>query len=65
MEIFQRIGSEVWHILLDSSPYIIFGLLAAGLIRIYVNQEIILRHLRVGKYSSVVKAALFGIPLPL
>jgi uncharacterized membrane protein YraQ (UPF0718 family) len=59
------IGIEMWRILLDSSPYIILGILAAGGIKIFVNQQIILRHLRYGRYRSVFKAALFGIPLPL
>ncbi|MBE0585490.1 MAG: hypothetical protein IH612_17245 [Desulfofustis sp.] len=59
------IGLEMWSILLDSSPYIIFGILAAGGIKIFVNQQFIVRHLRSGRYRSVFKAALLGIPLPL
>jgi uncharacterized membrane protein YraQ (UPF0718 family) len=60
-----EIISEIWRILLDSSPYIIIGILAAGFIKIYVNQDFISRHLSKGRYSSVVKASFFGIPLPL
>jgi uncharacterized membrane protein YraQ (UPF0718 family) len=56
---------EVWHILLDSSFYIILGIVAAGCIKIYINQDFIIRHLRYGRYRSVIKASLFGIPLPL
>lgn len=60
-----EIISEIWRILLDSSPYIIMGILAAGFIKIYINQDFISRHLSKGRYSSVVKASFFGIPLPL
>ena len=55
-----RIGIEIWRILLDSSPYIILGILAAGGIKVFVNQQIIVRHLQYGRYRSVFKAALLG-----
>jgi uncharacterized membrane protein YraQ (UPF0718 family) len=56
---------EAWHILLDSSVYILFGILIAGLLKVVLNPDVILRHLGKGRYSSVVKAAFFGVPLPL
>ncbi len=56
---------EMWRILLDSSPYILLGIFAAGLIKIYINQEFISKHLSRGKYLSVFKASFFGVPLPL
>ena len=60
-----QVGIEIWHILLDSSFYIILGIIAAGCIKVFINQEFIIKHLRQGKYRSVIKASLFGIPLPL
>ncbi len=60
-----QVGIEIWHILLDSSFYIILGIIAAGCIKVFINQEFIIKHLRHGKYRSVIKASLFGIPLPL
>lgn len=56
---------EMWKILLDSSPYIILGIFAAGFIKIYINQNFISKHLSRGKYLSVIKASFFGVPLPL
>ncbi|SHO53134.1 Predicted permease [Desulfopila aestuarii DSM 18488] len=53
------------HILLDSSVYILFGILIAGLLKIVLNPDVIFHHLGRGRYSSVLKAALFGVPLPL
>lgn len=60
-----EIGIEMWRILLDSAPYIVLGILVAGFIKIFVNQKFILNHLRRGRFRSVIKAALFGVPLPL
>lgn len=60
-----EIGLEMWRILLDSAPYIMLGIVAAGFIKIYINQEFIVKHLNRGKYLSVIKASFFGVPLPL
>jgi uncharacterized membrane protein YraQ (UPF0718 family) len=65
MAAITEVGLEMWRILLDSSPYIILGIVAAGCIKEFIKQDFIIRHLRHGRYRSVVKAALFGIPLPL
>ena len=65
MEPIIKIGAEMWHILLDSSFYIIAGIVVAGMIKVFINPQFISQHLRHGRYRSVVKAALFGIPLPL
>jgi uncharacterized membrane protein YraQ (UPF0718 family) len=61
----QDILREAWHILLDSSVYILFGILIAGLLKVVLNPDVILHHLGKGRFSSVFKAAFFGIPLPL
>ena len=60
-----EIGIEIWRILVDSAFYVMLGIIAAGFIRIYINQELIVRHLQRGKYLSVLKASLFGVPMPL
>ncbi len=53
------------HILYDSSPYIILGLLASGLLRVFISPSVIANHLGTGKFMPVFKAAFFGIPIPL
>jgi len=65
MSLLYDVGVEMWSILLDSSPYILLGILVAGFIKIYINQNFISRHLSQGKYLSVFKASFFGVPLPL
>jgi uncharacterized membrane protein YraQ (UPF0718 family) len=54
-----------WHLLLDASVYILFGLLISGLLRVFLNPNSVVRHLGRGRFSSVFKAALLGIPIPL
>lgn len=60
-----EIAQEAWHILLDSSVYILFGILIAGILKVFLNPGMISNHLGRGRYASVIKAALFGVPLPL
>ena len=59
------IASEALAILLDSAVYILFGIVIAGLLKTVLNPETIYTHLGRGRYSSVLKAAIFGVPLPL
>lgn len=56
---------EIWNILLDSSFYILLGIVIAGLLKVSLNPNTILEHLGKGRFLSVVKAAFFGVPLPL
>ncbi len=56
---------ESWSILLDSSVYILFGILIAGMLNVTLNPAFIINHLGEGRFSSVLKAAFFGVPLPL
>lgn len=53
------------RILNEMSPYILFGFLIAGILHVFVSAESLGRHLSGRGWSPVVKAALFGIPLPL
>ena len=54
-----------WDLLLDASIYIIFGILIAGLLKTFLSTEYVARHLGRGRFKPVLKAALFGIPIPL
>jgi uncharacterized membrane protein YraQ (UPF0718 family) len=65
LQILIRIAEESWQILLDSSVYILLGITIAGLLRVILNPNIVLNHLGYGRFSSVIKAALLGVPLPL
>ncbi len=54
-----------WDLLIDSSVYIIFGLIVAGLLRIFLNPGSVAKHLGQGRFISVLKASLLGVPIPL
>ena len=45
--------------------YILFGLIFAGILHELVPQSLVTKHLGNGNISSVIKATLFGIPLPV
>ena len=60
-----RLIQETWHIFTDAAPYVIFGFLAAGLIKALLPDEAVAKHLGGGSFAAVVKASLLGIPLPL
>jgi len=61
--------SEFLRALFDLSnamaPYILFGLLFAGVLHVFVPQSIVKKHLGKDSLWSVIKATLFGIPLPV
>ncbi|HCC53686.1 MAG TPA: hypothetical protein DEQ20_01970 [Desulfobulbaceae bacterium] len=65
MNLIFNILVESWQLLLDAAPYIIFGILIGGLLKVFLSPAYVARHLGQGRYRSVLKAALFGIPLPL
>lgn len=53
-------------VLLDAmSIYILIGLLIAGILKQLVPDDFVSTHLGGGSYSSVIKATIFGIPLPV
>ncbi|MBU4152108.1 MAG: permease, partial [Proteobacteria bacterium] len=65
MQFFISWLSESWDILLDSAPYVVIGLALGGLLKMFLSTDFVAHHLGRGRFSSVLKAALFGIPLPL
>ena len=65
MDILIKIITGAWDLFLESSIYIIFGLIVAGFLRIFLNPNYVARNLGQGKFLPVLKAALIGIPIPL
>lgn len=50
---------------LEMSPYLLFGFLVAGLLSVLLPQNRVERHLGGKGIWPVIKASLFGVPLPL
>ncbi len=65
MSFFLSMLYEAWRLLLESSVYIVFGLVVSGLVRMFLNPANVAKHLGGKRFTSVIKAALLGIPLPL
>lgn len=61
----MEIIDSLLYMLGEMSPYILLGLLIAGLLHAFVPSSVMSRHLASPGWRSVVKAALFGVPLPL
>jgi uncharacterized membrane protein YraQ (UPF0718 family)/copper chaperone CopZ len=64
MNIYDLINAIV-AMFLEMAPYIILGLIFVALLNLLVSKEMIGKQLGGNNFLSVLKAALFGIPLPL
>ncbi|SHJ48555.1 Predicted permease, partial [Malonomonas rubra DSM 5091] len=65
VDLFIGVFFESWEVLVESAPYVLFGFFAAGILKAYLPEQMVAKHLGKNSTSSVLKAALFGIPLPL
>jgi uncharacterized protein len=54
-----------WRVLSLMSPYLLLGFLVAGILSVYLPVSFVQRHLGRPGAAQVIKAALFGVPLPL
>lgn len=61
----MQLLNTLLYMLNEMSPYILLGFLIAGLLHAFVSQKMMARHLAGTGFIPVVKAAMFGVPLPL
>ncbi len=64
-ELIQHIGQNIWAVYLDTAIWLLLGLFAAGLVKVYIPEDAMKRWLGGSGFSAVGRAALFGAPLPL
>jgi hypothetical protein len=64
-EMMLGILAACWEIFAESALFVLFGFFAAGVLKALVPGDVVARHLGKNSAASVVKASLFGIPLPL
>ncbi len=57
--------TEIWNFFLIVSPWLILGLFIAGLIHSFIGEEFIRTHLGGPGFLPILKATIFGIPLPV
>ncbi len=55
----------MWTVLGRMAPYLLLGFLAAGLLSVWLSPRWVTRHLHGSRRWAPIKAALFGVPLPL
>ena len=65
VEIIWGILKESYILFSSLAPYLLFGFLAAGLLYAFIPPETITRHLSGKGLKPILKASLFGVPLPL
>jgi uncharacterized protein len=57
--------NNTWAVLLDTAFWLLLGLLAAGLIKVFIPADAMKRWVGGRGFAAVSRAALFGAPLPL
>ena len=60
-----QLAREFWLLLGEMAPWLLFGFLVAGVLSVFLRPETIERHLGGRGIGSSLKAAAFGVPLPL
>ena len=58
-------AKEMWSLCVDMAPYILLGMLASGIISVFINSDMIFKHIGPKNFISTLKSTLFGVPLPL
>jgi len=61
----KSIVIDFWGTVAEMSPYLLFGFLVAGILSVFISQSIVERHLGGRGIWPLVKASIFGVPLPL
>jgi len=65
MEYIQNYIEELWFLLLEMAPWLLLGLVFAGLLKVYFPQKHIDKYLGKSNFKSALNASLLGIPMPL
>jgi len=56
---------DFWATVAEMSPYLLFGFFVAGVLSVLVSQSLVERHLGGRGVWPLLKASIFGVPLPL
>jgi len=56
---------DFWNVLAEMSPYLLFGFFVAGVLSVLLSQRFVETHLGGTGIWPLVKASIFGVPLPL
>ena len=65
IEFIEKYFAELWFLLLEMAPWLLLGLIFAGLLKVYFPQKHIDKYLGKSNFKSALNASLLGIPMPL
>lgn len=65
MDTLRQIAVDFWATIAEMSPYLLFGFFVAGVLSILISQHLVERHLGGRGVLPLLKASVFGVPLPL
>ena len=65
METIWAVLNSFWDVLVQMSPYLLFGFFVAGILSMFLSASTVERHLGGRGIWPVIKASAFGVPLPL
>jgi len=65
VEFARKVAAEFWATVAEMSPYLLFGFFVAGLLSVLISQNFVERHLGGRGVWPLLKASVFGVPLPL
>lgn len=65
MNILYTYLENVWAVLQELGPWLLFGTLVAGLLHVFMPPNFVRKHLGQGNWRNVIKASLLGVPMPL
>lgn len=65
IDFFSSILRESVRLWMAVAPYLLLGMFIAGILHAFLGRGFIARHLGGGAFGSILKATVFGIPLPI
>ena len=65
IEYINKYFAELWFLLIEMAPWLLLGLIFAGLLKVYFPQKHIDKYLGKSDFKSALNASLLGIPMPL
>jgi len=65
LDIFTGLFKEIWGLFLEMAPYLIVGFFVAGILHVLFPGEKIYKYFSGNSFGAIIRASLFGVPLPL
>lgn len=65
LDLLRNIVIDFVAVFAEMSPYLLFGFFVAGVLAMFVSRKVVERHLGGSGVMPLIKASIFGVPLPL